>query len=218
MPRFNYHPPMKPYFDLMYRDEDILVFDKQSGLLTVEGKPYAHKDCLESRVQTCFPTARIVHRLDRVTSGLIVMAFHVKAHRDLSVAFQDRKTEKHYVAEVWGHPGEDEGTVDLPIGTDVRARPKQRIDREKGRPAITHWKVLERKERSTRMSLTPVTGRSHQLRVHMLQLGHPILGDNFYAKGEALEMADRLMLHADRLAFTHPGTSEWMIFECPAPF
>jgi tRNA pseudouridine32 synthase/23S rRNA pseudouridine746 synthase len=218
MPRFNYNPPMKPYFDLIYRDEDILVLNKQHGLLTVEGKPYAHKDCLETRIRTCFPTARVVHRLDRQTSGVIVMAFHVKAHRDLSVAFQDRKTEKHYIAEVWGHLGEEEGTIDLPIATDVRDRPKQRIDHQNGRKAVTHWQVLERKERSTRVGLTPVTGRSHQLRVHMLSLGCPIIGDDFYAEGEAHACADRMLLHADRLSFAHPGSGEWVTFEAPAPF
>jgi tRNA pseudouridine32 synthase/23S rRNA pseudouridine746 synthase len=209
---------MKPYLDVLYRDEDVLVLNKQSGLLTVRGKPRAHQDCLETRVQTVLPEALIVHRLDRPTSGVIVMGFGAENHRALSIAFQDRKTKKSYVAEVYGQIEGESGTVDEPLATDWENRPKQRIDYERGRPSQTHWHVTERSARFTRVQLTPVTGRSHQLRVHMQHLGHPILGDDFYAKGSALSAADRLLLHAERLEFEHPTSGEWMSFEVPAPF
>lgn len=218
MPRFDYRPPKKPYLDILYRDEAVVVLNKQSGLLSVPGKPLAHRDCLESRVQTVLPEALIVHRLDRPTSGLIVMAFGADNHRALSIAFQDRKTEKTYVAEVFGKVVGDEGIVDEPLATDWERRPMQCIDYERGRPSQTKWSVLERSDRFTRLRLTPITGRSHQLRVHMQHLGHPILGDDFYAKGPALDASDRLLLHAERLAFAHPATGEWCTFEAPAPF
>ncbi|TNE57712.1 MAG: RNA pseudouridine synthase [Alphaproteobacteria bacterium] len=209
---------MAPYLEFLYRDEDLLVLNKQSGLLTVPGKPRDHKDCLETRVQRVLPAALTVHRLDRPTSGLLVMGLGADNHRALSIAFQDRKTEKSYVAEVYGHLAEDEGLVDEPLATDWERRPMQRIDYERGRPSQTRWQVISRSERFTRVRLTPITGRSHQLRVHMQHLGHPILGDDFYATGAALEAADRLLLHAERLAFSHPRTGAWMSFEAPSPF
>lgn len=209
---------MEPHLTVLHRDADILVLDKQSGLLCVAGKPAGHGDCLERRARDAYPDARIVHRLDRDTSGVIVMAMNPKAHRHLGLQFERRKIRKTYVARVWGHLAGESGRVDLPIACDWPNRPKQMVDMEAGRPAQTEWEILAREETATRLRLSPLTGRSHQLRVHMLSLGHPILGDNFYATGEAFAAADRLQLHAETLTLHHPADGTVRTFSVPCPF
>ncbi|WP_299348590.1 RluA family pseudouridine synthase [uncultured Maritalea sp.] len=215
---FVYAPPTDPFLDVIHQDDEILVLNKPSGLLTVPGKAAEHADCLEARAQSKFPTSRIVHRLDMDTSGVVIMAMNPEAHRHLGLQFERRHTAKSYVADVFGKVEGDDGTVDLPLRCDWPNRPKQMVDHEQGRNAQTNWSVLERNENWTRMELTPITGRSHQLRVHMLALGHPILGDRFYASGEALDAADRLRLHALSLTVHHPRGGERVTFEAELPF
>ena len=214
----NYAPPMRPYLNIVFKDEHLLVLNKPSGLLTVPGKALEHKDSLELRVQRVYPTAKIVHRLDMATSGLLVMALDKDTHRQLSEQFELRQTRKTYIARVYGEVSGERGSVDLPLICDWPNRPKQMVCQQRGKPSLTHWRVLERNDNSTRMELTPVTGRSHQLRVHMLSLGHPILGDRLYAHSDALAMAQRLQLHAQTLGFTHPVTELPLELSAPVPF
>ena len=213
-----YDPPVKPYLDILYYDDDILVLNKQSGLLSVPGKELKHRDCLEIRAQRVFPTATVVHRLDMPTSGVMLMALNKAAHRFIGWQFEHRKTQKTYVARVFGHLKQDEGEVDLPLICDWPNRPKQMVCYERGKKALTRYKVLEREENATRVELYPETGRSHQLRVHMLALGHAILGDNFYETENSFELAERLQLHAKSLTLRHPTTEEEMTFEAELPF
>ena len=214
----NYAPPMRPYLNIVFKDEHLLVLNKPSGLVTVPGKALEHKDSLELRVQRVYPTAKIVHRLDMATSGLLVMALDKDTHRQLSKQFELRQTRKTYIARVYGEVSGERGSVDLPLICDWPNRPKQMVCQQRGKPSLTHWRVLERNDNSTRMELTPVTGRSHQLRVHMLSLGHPILGDRLYAHSDALTMAQRLQLHAQTLGFTHPVTELPLELSAPVPF
>ena len=214
----NYNPPMTPYLSIVYQDDDLLIVNKPSGLLTVPGKDPKHADCLIARVNRVFPTAKIVHRLDMATSGIICLAMHKEAHRNLSIQFQDRKTAKRYIARVFGKLDQQTGSVDLPLICDWPNRPKQMVDHDNGKPSLTHFKVLEHEQKATRVELTPITGRSHQLRVHMLSLGHPILGDKLYAHPEAFAMAPRLQLHAEMLTLAHPASGETLIFEAAPEF
>ncbi|MEP1442499.1 MAG: RluA family pseudouridine synthase [Hyphomicrobiales bacterium] len=216
-PPLVYRPPEGP-LSYVHTDDQLLVLDKPSGLLTVPGKADHHKDCLESRVQADYPNARIVHRLDMDTSGLIVLALNPEAHRHLGLQFERRYVDKRYVADVWGQLDNETGEVDLPLICDWPNRPKQMVDFEQGKSAQTSWKVLARDENKTRVQLFPKTGRSHQLRVHMLSLGHPILGDNLYAHAEALNASPRLSLHAEMLEFHHPIGGERIKFESECPF
>jgi len=215
--QFTYSPPVEPYLSVVYQDEDILVLDKPSGLLTVPGKAPEHGDCLQQRAQVSYPHCRIVHRLDMDTSGLVVLAMNAKAHRHLGLQFERRHVKKTYVAIVWGLVEKDSGTIDLPLICDWPNRPRQMVDHQRGKPSQTEYQVLSRDEKNTRIELTPLTGRSHQLRVHMLSLGHPILGDNIYAHQQALKAADRLQLHAEKLTLFHPvgGKTLEFVSECP---
>ncbi|MCC2617946.1 bifunctional tRNA pseudouridine(32) synthase/23S rRNA pseudouridine(746) synthase RluA [Aestuariibacter halophilus] len=218
MALLHYNPPTTPYLQIVYRDDDLIILDKPSGLLSVPGKAAEHKDSLALRVARVWPEARIVHRLDMATSGLIVMALGKDNHRTLSRQFELRQTHKRYEARVWGVPQDTTGTVNLPLICDWPNRPKQKVDMDNGKPSETHWQVLARGNHQTLMSLTPITGRSHQLRVHMLSLGHPILGDRLYAHEQALAMAPRLQLHACELGLTHPRTGEDLHFHSPSGF
>ncbi len=202
----------------LFVDRRLLVFDKPGGLLSVPGIGPEKADCLVARAQVRWPGCRIVHRLDRDTSGLIVLARDAEAHRFLSIEFQERRVEKRYVAVVAGGPDADAGEVDLPIRKDLDDPPRQRICHEHGRPALTRWRVLRREADRTRLELRPHTGRSHQLRLHLKVLGHPILGDDLYAPPEVRAMASRLMLHAEGLGFTHPEDGRRMQVEAAAPF
>ena len=204
--------------DILYRDERLILFDKPPGLLSVPGIGPEKADCLASRVTEAMPGARIVHRLDRDTSGIILMAMDAEAHRSLSIQFQDRVVHKVYQALASGHPAENEGVIDLPMRKDLDHPPRQIIDHVHGRSAQTRWSVLDRGSDWTRFELRPVTGRSHQLRLHLQQIGHPILGDDLYASGEMAGSASRLCLHACQLGFIHPSTAEWMEHASDCPF
>ncbi len=218
MALLNYSPPTSPYLDIIYQDEHFLALNKPSGLLSVPGKALEHKDCLQNRVQTVFPTATVVHRLDMATSGIMIMALHKDAHRKVSKLFELRQTSKRYIARVYGKVPQNQGEVDLPLICDWPNRPKQMVDHERGKKALTHYRVLQADEDETLVELTPVTGRSHQLRVHMLSLGHPILGDRLYAHERALAAATRLQLHAQQLSFIHPFIDKPILFESETPF
>ncbi len=204
--------------EILHHDTRILVIDKPTGLLSVPGIGPEKKDCLVARAAARFSGARIVHRLDRDTSGVIVLAFDAEAHRQLSIQFQDRQVEKSYLAVVYGLVESDEGEIDLPIRKDLDDPPRQIIDHEQGRWAVTKWRLLERGGDRSRLELRPVTGRSHQLRLHLREIGHPILGDDLYAPPSALALADRLMLHAHTLSIVHPETAVPMTFTAPCPF
>ncbi len=218
-----YTPPADPWLVVLHRDDRILIASKPSGLLTVPGKTENLADCLEQRVRSEFPTATIVHRLDRDTSGVLVMALDRDAHRHLGLQFERRHVQKAYIARVWGRVENDAGKIELPLATDWPNRPKQRVDRINGRTALTEWELLEREQIAdchavTRIALFPRTGRSHQLRVHMSEIGHPILGDRLYAPPAALRAADRLQLHAERLTFFHPADGQTVTFVDTCPF
>lgn len=213
-----YNPPTDPYLDILFKDDDILVLNKPSGLLSVPGKADDMKDCLETRAQAEIPGARIVHRLDMETSGVIIMARHLDALRHLGRQFETRQTEKTYEARVFGEVEETEGEISLPLICDWPNRPKQMVDHDRGKKAVTHYRVLAREQGTTRVALYPLTGRSHQLRVHMLSLGHPILGDNLYAPEAAFKAADRLQLHAKTLTVSHPESGNSCTFDAPLPF
>ncbi|WP_075182297.1 bifunctional tRNA pseudouridine(32) synthase/23S rRNA pseudouridine(746) synthase RluA [Pantoea sp. 1.19] len=214
-----YFPARDPWLVILYQDDHLLVVNKPAGLLSVPGRLDAHKDSVMTRIQRDFPAAESVHRLDMATSGVLAVALTKAAERELKRQFREREPQKHYVARVWGHPQADEGTIDLPLICDWPNRPKQKVCHETGKAAQTDYVVLSREEdNSARVRLTPITGRSHQLRVHMQALGHPILGDRFYATPEALAMAPRLLLHAEKLTLTHPKYGTPMTFSAPADF
>ncbi|MDO6486455.1 bifunctional tRNA pseudouridine(32) synthase/23S rRNA pseudouridine(746) synthase RluA [Colwellia sp. 6_MG-2023] len=222
-PDFIYTPPMTPYLDIIFQDEDIVVLNKSSGLLSVPGRLPEHQDCLQNRVQRVLPTATVVHRLDMATSGIMIMALNKPAHVSISRQFEQRKTKKSYIARVYGQVKDQAGSVDLPLICDWPNRPKQKVDHENGKQSLTHYQVLSYNdlnsgEESSLVELTPVTGRSHQLRVHMLALGHPILGDRLYAHKQALAASSRLTLHARNLSLAHPVTGELLNFVAPCPF
>lgn len=203
---------------VIFADNRMIVFEKPSGLLSVPGIGPDKADCLASRADIEFPGARIVHRLDRDTSGLIVMGRDADSHRELSRQFQDREVSKTYEAVVGGIMAIDQGTIDAPIRKDMDNPPRQLIDDVHGRPSVTDWRVLERKSDATRVQLHPLTGRSHQLRLHLLSIGHPILGDDLYAPESLRAAASRLLLHATVLCLHHPTTGRELIFESTCPF
>ncbi|HIP24090.1 MAG TPA: RNA pseudouridine synthase, partial [Rhodobacteraceae bacterium] len=183
----------------------------------VPGRAAEHADCLETRAKAAFPEALLVHRLDMDTSGVMIFAMNKAAQRHVGLQFERRHTVKTYEALVWGQP-EDAGEVDLPLIVDWPNRPLQMVDHERGKKAHTKWDVLAREATHARVRLMPTTGRSHQLRVHMLAIGHVILGDRFYAKGEALQAAPRLCLHALSLEIYHPTGGARVVFKAPCPF
>ena len=217
-PDFIYRPPLTPYLDIVYQDDDLVVLNKPSGLLTVPGRLAEHKDCLQNRVQKVLPTATIVHRLDMATSGIILMALNKPAHVDISRQFEKRQTQKSYIARVYGKVEHQTGSVDLPLICDWPNRPKQKVDHEHGKKSLTHYQVISYQDNTTLVELTPITGRSHQLRVHMLSLGHPILGDRLYAHDKALTISPRLQLHAQWLKIAHPVTQQSITFKAVCPF
>jgi len=212
----DYNPPMDP-LDILYEDAQLVAVNKPAGLLSVPGRGEHLADCLLSRVQAAFPDALLVHRLDRDTSGVIVFALTPHAQRNLSMQFETRVTKKTYVARLWGRLEPKTGTVDLPLIVDWPNRPRQMVCHDTGRPAVTDWKVVSYGENETRVRLFPKTGRSHQLRVHMLALGHPILGDPFYADGPARDFP-RLMLHSEELRIKNPEGGVALKLRAPAPF
>lgn len=218
----HYEPPQHPFIDVLHVDSDLLVLNKQSGLLSVPGKHPQHGDCLEARAAATYDDTFLVHRLDMETSGVFIMARNKKAQGHLGQQFANRQTTKTYIARVAGELTKSSGTIDLPLVCDWPNRPKQMVNHEKGKKAVTHWRVLGVETMNditaTRVELTPETGRSHQLRVHMLALGHVILGDRLYGTPQTQNCVDRLQLHAYRLRVTHPASGEEFTFEAPLPF
>jgi tRNA pseudouridine32 synthase/23S rRNA pseudouridine746 synthase len=202
---------------VLYVDETLLVLDKPAGLLSVPGRGEDKQDCLSAQAQCLYPDALIVHRLDMATSGVMVLARGAAAQRSLNQAFASRAVSKRYVAVVDGvlaSSADDWGVIDLPIIVDWPNRPRRIIDHELGKPSATRWRVLFHNEidQTTRVELEPVTGRSHQLRVHLLALGHAIVGDALYGSPRVQAMAGRLLLHARSLELSHPATTEPMRF------
>ncbi len=212
-----YNPPMEPP-RILHADHEVLVVDKQSGLLTVPGKDADRQDCLINRLRGIYPEVLLVHRLDQDTSGVMVFALTPHAQRHLGLQFEKRQTKKTYIARVWGRLAPATGQVDLPLIVDWPNRPRQMVDHENGRPAQTDWRVIKAADDESRVRLSPITGRSHQLRVHMLSLGHPILGDPLYAEGPARDDYPRLMLHAETLRFRHPDGGIAQSFNAPVSF
>lgn len=211
-----YDPPQGP-LTILHEDAQILVLEKPAGLLSVPGKGPALTDCLLTRARAAFPQALLVHRLDRDTSGVMVFALTPHAQRHLGLQFEKRQVRKSYIARLAGLLEPRTGTVDLPLTVDWPNRPLQKVCHDTGRAALTQWRVLRRKGEECRVRLMPKTGRSHQLRVHMLALGHPILGDPLYATGPALAYP-RLMLHSEELRLRHPDGGAGIRFRAAARF
>ena len=214
---FEYNPP-ELSVDILYHDSNILVVNKPSGLLSVPGKGELLKDCLISRLQKVFPDALLVHRLDLETSGVMLFALTSHSQRHLGLQFEKRQVKKTYIANVWGNVTNKVGEIEAPIIVDWPNRPRQKICWETGKSAFTKWRVLRKNKLSTRLRLMPTTGRSHQLRVHMQSIGHVILGDKLYAKGEALEASERLQLHAESIKIRHPEGGKGIVFKSLSPF
>ncbi|EFU68589.1 bifunctional tRNA pseudouridine(32) synthase/23S rRNA pseudouridine(746) synthase RluA [Aggregatibacter segnis] len=219
MALIEYNPPQEPWLDLVYRDDYIAVVNKPSGLLSVPGNQPQYYDSAMSRVKEKYGFCEPAHRLDMATSGILLFALSKAADRELKRQFREREPKKYYQALVWGHVEQDHGVVELPLICDWENRPRQKICFERGKRAVTFYDVLQRyPNNTTRIKLTPITGRSHQLRLHMLALGHPILGDKFYAHPQAKALSPRLCLHAESLQIQHPITGETMGFTAPVGF
>lgn len=216
MIEFDYDPPAGPLV-FLHQDDLVLVLDKPSGLLSVSGKLEGRQDCLQSRLELEYPDALLVHRLDCDTSGVMIFARTKAAQGFLGQEFEKRRAKKTYIAVVSGVILADEGRVDLPLCADWPNRPRQHVDLVNGRAAQTDWRVISRSDTFTRVRLHPLTGRSHQLRVHMLELGHPIQGDPIYDPENAGNYA-RLMLHAESLSLHHPGTKLRVEYSARCPF
>lgn len=217
MPPYAYNPPDVP-LSILHHDSALLIVDKPAGLLSVPGKDPGKEDCLIDRLRRVFPEVLLVHRLDCDTSGVMVFALTKAAQGNLGQQFEKRQTKKIYVARLAGRLEPKEGTVDLPLCVDWPNRPRQHVNHEIGKPAITDYRVVRYDGNTTRVRLMPQTGRSHQLRVHMLELGHPILGDQIYAEGADRNAHPRMMLHAESLRLRHPETGKSVTFSAPAPF
>ena len=215
---FVYMPPQGE-LSILYEDDDLVIIEKPAGLLSVPGRLPEHHDSAYYRVLEQFPNAKITHRLDMATSGILMFAKHRDAEVAVSKMFQARTVKKNYIALVQGKLP-DTGRIEVPLITDWENRPRQIVHFELGKPALTLYERLEYDEVKdvSRVLLTPITGRSHQLRVHMQYLGHPILGDTLYATPEQQQLYDRLCLHATQLSFTHPKTGAQLSFDCPVPF
>jgi tRNA pseudouridine32 synthase/23S rRNA pseudouridine746 synthase len=216
IPDFDYRPPDVP-LDILFQDDQIIVANKPAGLLSVPGKLAGREDCLVSRLQAAHWDTLLVHRLDCDTSGVMIFARTKQAQGFLGQEFEKRRAKKTYVARVWGQLAPDQGHIDLPLCADWPNRPRQMVDLINGRAAQTDWQVIGRDAATTRVRLFPLTGRSHQLRVHMLAQGCPILGDPIYATGAARDFP-RLMLHAETLSLHHPGSGAWVTFTASCPF
>lgn len=206
--------------DVLYEDEALLVLNKPTGLLSVPGRGIDKLDSLTHRVQTLYPDALGVHRLDMSTSGLMLMARGPTIQRDLQGQFEQRQVQKHYVAIVQGRVTPPGGEIDLPLINDWPNRPRQKVDYAQGKPSLTRYQVLayDAGEDISRLALQPVTGRSHQLRVHLQALGHAILGDPLYASPDVQARSARLMLHAESIRLQHPVSRKMVEYHCPAPF
>ncbi len=211
---FVYDPPSEPFLDILYEDEDMMAVNKPSGILSVPGKVYS--DCIINRIRVKYPKAQAVHRLDYGTSGVMVVGLHKAAVSELGKQFNNRQTTKRYVAKAAGIL-EGKGQINLPLRTDLDNRPYQIVDFKDGREAVTLYESLyaDKGLNCSWVKLTPLTGRSHQLRVHLKELGHPILGDHLYAPDEVYQASARLELHAYYLQICHPLTKEAMKLYAP---
>lgn len=215
-----YQPPPHSGLDILYEDEYLLVVNKPTGLLSVPGRGEDKQDCMISRVQLSHPSALIVHRLDMATSGILVLALDKEIHRLLSQQFQQRVIAKQYIAVVSGKPEPAKGVIDVPMICDWPNRPKQMIDREGGKSAQTGYEITDycSQNQVSRLLLKPITGRTHQLRLHCQFIGHPILGDTLYAGEELQSKSERLLLHASNICFEHPVSEEPLNISCAVPF
>lgn len=202
--------------DIVYQDSDLVIVNKPAGLLTVPG--LSHPENAYDRLLVEFPSARVVHRLDMATSGLVIFALHYPAQRQLGKLFENRKISKRYIAVVFGRLSSQVGEIASPLMRDWDNRPRQKVDWLHGKPSLTGFRLLEQRQHCAQLELTPYTGRSHQLRVHMLQLGHPILGDQLYGSEQSSNAASRLLLHATELYFRHPVTDKPLRVNSPPSF
>ncbi len=209
-----YTPPPHTSLDIEYVDKSLIIINKPSGLLTVPGRGEDKQDCLITRVQKEYPDALIVHRLDMSTSGLVIIARNKDIERALSILFQKRKVQKKYIAVVDGKVIPNYGEINIPIITDWPNRPRQKVDFNEGKSSQTQYSVLsyDKNNNSTRLELTPLTGRTHQLRIHLQVIKHAILGDELYANESAIKKSSRLLLHATFLAFQHPVNNKELEF------
>ncbi len=203
---------------LIHADAQLVAVDQPAGLLSVPGRGADKADCAARRVQQVFADALVVHRLDMGTSGLLVFGRGAEAQRRLSRSFAERAVSKRYIAVVAGSPARDEGCIELPLACDWPRRPRQKVDAEHGKPSTTRWQVLARDGATARLALTPITGRSHQLRVHLQAIGHPILGDELYAPPDIQALATRLLLHAESLTLPHPADGRPITLHSACPF
>lgn len=215
-----YEPPQNQGLDILYIDDFLIALNKPSGLLSVPGRGPDKSDCLLSRAQHIYPTALAVHRLDMGTSGILILARTKDTHRQLGQLFEQRLIEKHYTARVDGRPENTVGKIDSPLINDWPNRPRQKIDWQKGKNAVTHYQVLsyDQGSNTSLLHLRPITGRSHQIRVHLQSIGHAILGDSLYASSRIAMKAPRLLLHANYLALTHPASGQTLEISCPTHF
>lgn len=215
-----YKPPSDQWLDILYLDKELIIVNKPSGLLSVPGRGPEKQDSLSVRVQQQYPEALSVHRLDMDTSGLILMARSKDSQRQLSQLFEQRQVVKQYMAIVHGQLDSMKGEINYPLMSDWPNRPRQKIDHEHGKPSITRYQVMQYNadNNTSLLQITPLTGRSHQIRVHLQSIGHPILGDRLYAHQEVREQSNRLMLHASFLAFTYPDSNKLIEMECEATF
>ena len=213
-------PVCEAEIDILYQDDYLLLIHKPDLLLSMPGKHPDNKDSAITRLLKDFPSASLVHRLDLDTSGIMIIPLSKPVNAHISRQFQERTIEKTYTAVLYGHLKDDEGTIDLPIAKDWENRPLQKICHDKGKASLTNYTVIERLDEpfSTKVLFKPVTGRSHQLRIHSREIGHPILGCDLYATDEAFFMAKRLMLHATSISFEHPVTHKRVEGYCESPF
>jgi tRNA pseudouridine32 synthase/23S rRNA pseudouridine746 synthase len=213
-------PVCNEQIEILFQDDSILLINKPSGLLSLSGKNPLNRDSVHFRLVQQFPTALMVHRLDFGTSGIMLLALNKTAIANLSRQFHDRTVSKTYVAILDGSLEAEEGYIDAPIAKDRPNFPLLKICHSSGKPALSHYRVLERLKNPQRSKVlfTPKTGRTHQLRLHSREIGHPILGCDLYGSEQTLAMAERLMLHALSLEFDHPVSKQRMQFTCDCPF
>jgi tRNA pseudouridine32 synthase/23S rRNA pseudouridine746 synthase len=213
-------PPCHAEISILFQDEHLLLINKPSGLLSLSGKHPLNKDSVHFRLVQDFPTATLLHRLDFGTSGIMIVALNKAVNAHIGKQFQSGSVSKTYTALLHGHLGEDNGLIEFPIAKDAENFPLQKICYDTGKKSVTRYHVIERLQNParTRVSFAPISGRTHQLRIHSRELGHSILGCDLYASDEAFFMAQRLMLHATKIEFIHPVTGEKTIGVCPCPF
>ncbi len=202
--------------NIIYQDEHLIAVDKPEGLLSVPGLGEANQDCVATRLLEINPEVKVVHRLDCYTSGIMILAVGIEAQRNLSRQFHDRKINKQYIAVVHGVLNEQQGTIDIPMRGDPDDRPRQIVDYQQGKSSTTHWTVISVENNRTRLLLKPVTGRTHQLRIHCKAIGHTIVGDGLY--GDDSETEKRMLLHAETIELSHPETGERLCLKAPCEF